>query len=338
MSIGHQFSDLIKGCTFHGIDCLNSSVFKNYPSPAYGNCFTFNKENATQDELAGLRKSSLPGPKFGLSFVLNIDPENYLGVGRTEQSGARITLHKPSTFPTVADSGIDVPTNVLTNIAIEKKTVTRKKSPYTSKCDDEWSSTNYTDIVPSDWGYTLKLCQRTCIHSMITQDCGCFHPFYMDHPDWEGDYAPCNLTDSHQNNTCYNAILLDLESERRECSCQVDCDEEDYTATTSAATFPEYKYREIAHQTYGNGKVEKDFIEQMGLNTGHNLLKVNIYYQHLNVLNIAESAEYDTFGLCSSIGGALSLWLGISLAMFFEVVEFIIDIFWSIFRFSSHRQ
>ena len=46
-----------------------------------------------------------------------------------------------------------------------------------------------------------------------------------------------------QNNTCYNAILLDLESERRECSCQVDCDEEDYTATTSAATFPEYKYR-----------------------------------------------------------------------------------------------
>ena len=62
-----------------------SSVFKNYPSPAYGNCFTFNKENATQDELAGQRVSSLPGPKFGLSFVLNIDPENYLGVGRTEQ-------------------------------------------------------------------------------------------------------------------------------------------------------------------------------------------------------------------------------------------------------------
>ena len=62
-----------------------SSVFKNYPSPAYGNCFTFNKENATEDEEAGQRKATLPGPKFGLSFVLNIDPENYMGVGRTEQ-------------------------------------------------------------------------------------------------------------------------------------------------------------------------------------------------------------------------------------------------------------
>ena len=51
------------------------------------------------------------------------------------------------------------------------------------------------------------------------------------------------MGDSDPNNTCYNAILLDLESERRECSCQVDCDEEDYMATTSAATFPEYKYR-----------------------------------------------------------------------------------------------
>ena len=111
-----------------------------------------------------------------------------------------------------------------------QKTVTRKKSPYTSDCTDVWSSTNYTDIVPSDWGYTLKvsyigirehfwrkvncyflflldlcfdqlqLCQRTCIHSMITTDCGCFHPFYMDHPDWEGDYAPCNLTDSREFN------------------------------------------------------------------------------------------------------------------------------------------
>ena len=36
---------------------------------------------------------------------------------------------------------------------------------------------------------------------------------------------------------------MDLENERRECNCQVDCDEEDYMSTTSASTFPEYKYR-----------------------------------------------------------------------------------------------
>ena len=51
--------------------------------------------------------------------------------------------------------------------------------------------------------------------------------------------------------------------------------------------------KEIAHDTYGNGREEAQFVSQMGLNTGHNLLKVNIYYQHLNVMKIEESAEYD---------------------------------------------
>ena len=26
VSIGHQFSDLVKGCSFHGVDCLNSRL------------------------------------------------------------------------------------------------------------------------------------------------------------------------------------------------------------------------------------------------------------------------------------------------------------------------
>ena len=40
----------------------------------------------------------------------------------------------------------------------------------------------------------LQLCQRVCIYSMITVDCKCYHPYYLDHPDWEGSFLPCNLT------------------------------------------------------------------------------------------------------------------------------------------------
>ena len=37
--------------------------------------------------------------------------------------------------------------------------------------------------------------------------------------------------------------------------------------------------------------------------------------------------------LISPLGGALSLFLGISLAMFFEIVELVIDVFGSMLRY-----
>ena len=72
------------------------SVFKNYPNPAYGNCFAFNKENATDDAGAGKRVTSLTGPRFGLSLVLNIDPEGYMAGGRTQQVNFWQLLNKKS--------------------------------------------------------------------------------------------------------------------------------------------------------------------------------------------------------------------------------------------------
>ena len=61
------------------------SIFFNYQTPGYGNCFAFNKNDIAADPEAGERKASLTGPKFGLSLVLNIQPHDYMTNGRTEQ-------------------------------------------------------------------------------------------------------------------------------------------------------------------------------------------------------------------------------------------------------------
>ena len=90
-----------------------------------------------------------------------------------------------------------------------------------------------------------------------------------------------------------------------------------------------------------------------------NLLQVNVFFQSLNVQTITEMPKYpvshvrncvhihqrilkisnascsisgfkifQTFkSVVSSLGGALSLYLGISLAMLFELLELVIDIF-----------
>ena len=56
-----------------------------------------------------------------------------------------------------------------------------------------------------------------------------------------------------------------------------------------------------------------------------NLLKLNVYYNSLNVRTVKEDIKYDLITTIYALGGAISLYLGISLAMVFEVLEFFID-------------
>ena len=42
---------------------------------------------------------------------------------------------------------------------------------------------------------------------------------------------------------------------------------------------------------------------------------------------------FQFYGICSSIGGAISLYLGISIAMVFEVVELIIDVIFNLGKY-----
>jgi hypothetical protein len=56
-----------------------------FNTASYGNCFTFNTNLNSDDPLGGLRMSSMTGPKFGLSLVLNIEQDQYLINGYTTQ-------------------------------------------------------------------------------------------------------------------------------------------------------------------------------------------------------------------------------------------------------------
>ena len=49
-----------------------------------GNCFTFNSVLNDQDEYAGTRRSSMTGPQFGLTLVLNVEQGEYMTGGQTQ--------------------------------------------------------------------------------------------------------------------------------------------------------------------------------------------------------------------------------------------------------------
>ena len=132
------------------------SNFQQYFHPGYGNCFAFNKFDNKDDSEAGERNVSLPGPKFGLTLVLNVESQSYLEPITVMvtfskiflrcisliifpliillpmiismvfnfyvhfKEGARIAIYSPTSYDNVDGNGIDLPTKTLTSLALER--------------------------------------------------------------------------------------------------------------------------------------------------------------------------------------------------------------------------
>ena len=62
------------------------------------------------------------------------------------------------------------------------------------------------------------------------------------------------------------------------------------------------------------------------------LLQISIYYRTYDVMEFTERPEYSMDSFLSALGGALSLFLGVSLVQAFEVVEFLILFAWELIK------
>ena len=89
-------------------------------------------------------------------------------------------------------------------------------------------------------------------------------------------------------------------------------------------TYKEQQKKELS------GETDEDY-EQIQQMVQNNLMQISIYYGSLDVDNVAENPEYTFLSFLSSLGGAVSLYLGISFIQVFEVVELIIKLFVSFF-------
>ena len=325
--IGHKFYDFIQSCSFRGRDCLDISYFRFTNDMSYGNCFTFNTEENDDDPFAGVRKSSMTGPFFGLSLILNLEQRYYVGNGITQAAGARIGVHNVTGQPLMSERGYDLMPNTQTNLAIQEVNITRLPSPYPSSCMSDFSETNYTDYVTNmknvTWPYSLLQCKRACSFSQILIECGCYHPIFLE-TDAQADWRTCDLSSNSTDYACVEMIMTELDQQNRLCNCNVSCGDIDYELYLSNAKWPSKQYEDTAASLYGYQNVPSDV---PGLSD--NLLQVNVYFKTLNVKRVGETAVYDSlFGssFVAALGGALSLFLGISLSMVFEVFEFIIDL------------
>ncbi|XP_059085144.1 degenerin-like protein asic-1 isoform X3 [Tigriopus californicus] len=352
-SIGHAFDEFVLTCTFREGNCKNSSFFWPSQSPNYGNCYTFNSGINGKDPQGGRRVSSMSGPSFGLTLVLNLNQTNYMQRGQTTQAGARMVIHSSHVRPMTDEFGNDLIPNTLNSVAVQEIVIGREPAPYTSDCITEWSKTNYSDFIPSSgYNYTLSLCQRFCLMTTFQDTCGCFHPHFLEGDMNRGDFLPCSLTHGSNQSECITRVIEEVDVGVRNCSCKVECLESDYKLSLSQSQWPStqfsvrsgitwpfrsfmgvsfhFLFQDEAREQYGfaETKPNETSLEQ-------NLVKIRVFFNSLNIQHVTESPKYSWSDgtMISALGGALSLYLGISVVMAIEFLEFLIDVILNVYSF-----
>ena len=73
-------------------------------------CYIFNfarLEEEKQEKIGSLAATNV-GPDFGLSLILNLETDYYMGYGLTETHGAVVTLQSHSKMPSILSDHISI--------------------------------------------------------------------------------------------------------------------------------------------------------------------------------------------------------------------------------------
>uniref|UniRef100_A0A915HGI7 Uncharacterized protein n=1 Tax=Romanomermis culicivorax TaxID=13658 RepID=A0A915HGI7_ROMCU len=105
--IGEQRKSLIFDCLFDRHSCNNDKDIIRIRNSVYGNCFSFNNNNAT------LPKYTISaGMENGLKMIMHIDQTDYNC--NVEQAGIRMIIHDQDVQPTPEMDGYYIETGVVT--------------------------------------------------------------------------------------------------------------------------------------------------------------------------------------------------------------------------------
>ena len=316
---------------------------------AYYKCYTFRPSRTYNDIIRGV------------SFIININdfPEGMTEGFSTDlffafETGVRVAIHSPGTMPNMR-TGMSIGPGSTTIMTIMPTIRKRLDKPYTIHgCSDKVYLDTSVDVV-----YSWEACYDTCLQNITLNKCGCVMPFYQFtmYQLRKANYRVClnqsseasnrpNITLAIRDILCIKEWITVSDVTDCDVKCLLPCDEVYYDISVTSAPWPHisqqmafYKsYIKSNPNIYGN---RFDAYEEVLNSSGNqsdtqimnrlrniNLIRDN-FLQLKFVLKsripfvLVDQPLMNANSMISSIGGSLSLWLGITVMTFAEVIEFI---------------
>jgi acid-sensing ion channel 5 len=173
--------------------------------------------------------------------------------------------------------------------------------------------------------YRRSQCVEVCKIEEISKLCGCLFL------DLEFSlYRNLRACDRVDDIKCTeNARINNYTAIRDRCDslCPLECNSDQYKASQSFVDFPS----NIWYNTIKNGQI----FELKGRVSNYldtfekckaNMLKLKIFYQDLNYVQVTASKKILISDLLANIGGSIGLFLGVSILSFIEILEIVFEI------------
>ncbi|KAL4235666.1 hypothetical protein ACF0H5_004061 [Mactra antiquata] len=307
--LGHNITDMLVSCTFNGRIC-DASMFKLHQTSEYGNCWSLSSEKF---------KVLSAGPLTGLTLVIYLEEMEYMK-GITNGFGARIQVSEQGTHPFPAEEGSFIPASMETSIGLKLITLARMGLPY-GKCNDGEEFQKKHGVK-----YTRRVCQAVCESTAIKNKCNCFDDKNEEMYDQrDPSFRPCRSATEIE-------CMMKVHSQQLgggTCVCDNPCSDVNYVKSVSQRQWPSDDYAMILLEDICvENKNSCVFLRQdMDFDSiRNNFLKLNVYYEDLNYESIEEDAEIEIQQFLSDVGGAIGLWIGLSMLSLCEVIQLFIEL------------
>lgn len=294
-AFGYPMKELIAFCSFNGKLC-EEDHFAYFQSLQYGNCFTFKKKKNNPDVL----KVSVNSKTTELEMTLDLDYATYLHI--TPSLGARIVIHDPKDDPNPEEGGINISPGFQTLVRVKQICHRRLKAPYTDKCIDYVNN-------PDVSGRNQRECIQICIQEQNLDNCSCVDPTISG----LSDKKQCNMSNS-TDACCLDHVIDYIAVNGLQCKCPPACVINNYEKKLSFSKWPSPSYKCGACK----GKY---------LQPGLSMASVKVLYSTFEQITYRQCPVFQDSQLYSNLGSLLSLWLGLSLLIIFEVTEMVTYIF-----------
>lgn len=228
----------------------------------------------------------------------------YLNV--TPSHGARIAIHDSNEQPNPEERGINVSPGFETSIKVKNIRHRRLKAAYTDKCIDY---KNNSDIP----GNNQRECVQICIQELNLVNCSCVDPTIAALTD-KKQY---NISDS-MDSCCLDHVINNITISGLPCKCPPACLINNYEKRLSVAKWPNYWFK------CRFCKIMPLFEDSMAY--------VKVLYSDFEQKTYYQSPMFQDSQLYSNIGSLMSLWLGLSLLIVFEVTEMVAYIIFYSFK------
>ncbi|ESO10568.1 hypothetical protein HELRODRAFT_185250 [Helobdella robusta] len=299
----------------------------------------------------------------GLSLILNLGPPSLIQVPykssltNSQARGVQVSVHSPGTSPDLK-RGFNVAPGTENIVEIVQTERSRLDKPH-----NRLGCTNERNMLFSPTEkYTSDLCVEYCIQELINKTCGCVTHLlsvpekYISDTDLCGNLTIYEYSDNRTDRAVFGLYcsLNNSDEDKASCfeNCLMPCMEIKYDSFVTSASWPqpsvqinlfrEYFDRDNDSCVEKNPKVKERYInylkfmsedrtEDVPLSSltqiQESLLAIKFVMKQNFPYYQSENPAYTWDVMIGTVGGMLSLWLGITAASGVEIIELVYLLF-----------